>query len=144
MGLTNWIRAQQLVTLAATPLWVQLLTALPTTDGTSGGGLLDEVEWSLSRKQVNDIGGASPAWVAAAGPNGGQSLENLHLIEWDATDTAALAADASIVGVGIYSASTGGSTVGYVALATTRVVPIGGIWRWQIGDLVINVHKELC
>lgn len=149
MGLANFVRSKALLALAGTSFtaittYAQLLTALPTTDGTSGGGVLDEVEWSLDRILVNVAGGASPAWIAASGPNGGYSIENEHLIQWDATATAALAEDTTVVGVAIYSASTAGNLLAYEAFDSSRVVPVGGVFNFQAGDLVINMHKDLC
>jgi len=148
-GLTNWTRHQILAPITGAGntvelpngLHVNLLTTLPTSEGTSSGGVNGCVEWSLARVAVNDEGTSDPQFIRQAGDNGGWEFTLQGTVEWDATDTAALASNTTIVGVGVFDATTGGNLVAYAQLQSPRVVPVGGIWTFA--ELTISMFGDL-
>jgi len=147
-GLSNYARhsmLRSLVGLAGTPAlttYVALLTALPTTDGDSGGGTLSSVgavEWTLARKLVNtEASATSPYWLRASGVNGGWKMSNSGVITWSAADTTALSADTTILGVAVYDALTGGNLWAWEPLDQERVAVVGQ--AVEIGTTKIQVR----
>lgn len=134
-GLTNYARHLMLGPITGAGafnaltngLHLGLLTGLPTSAGTSGGGLNGCTEWTLARKAINDEGTTNPQMIRQAGDNGGWEMALQGEIEWSASDTNALAAAAAIVGVGLFDDSSGGNLIGWVELASTLTVPVGGV-----------------
>jgi hypothetical protein len=152
MPLMNWTHHQFLGVFdnsapIAQDTYVGLLTAVPTTYGTSAtsdGTAEGAAEWSLSRVQVNNSGGADPKWARQAGDNGGWELVLASgNVEWDAVATAALAEDTTIVGFAVYTASTGGNMIGFHKWEAPRVVPVGGVVRFEPGSLKLQLFRDL-
>lgn len=117
-GLTNWFRGNVLEVIrgndhAGVPgTWVNLLTAMPTADPLIAGGT-DETEWSLGRVQVNLAGPTEPYWGLELATDDGVWIFNQGAVEWSSGDTTALLATATVIGLGVWTASTGGNLIGY-------------------------------
>jgi len=150
-GFTNWARHQMLAPITGAGntvelpngLHVNLLTTNPTSAGSSSGGLNSCVEWSLARQAVNDEGTSDPQFIRQSGDNGGWEMALQGTVEWDAATTAALAGNTTIVGVGVFDASTSGNLVAWAELASPRVVPVGGVWSFLSDKLRINMFQDL-
>lgn len=123
LGFTNWFRASVLALFedvdrpGFAQLWVNLLTALPTTDPLSGA--TDEVEWEGARVRVYGDGSTEPYWVIELEGDNGVVARNEGSVEWLEADTENFLDTNTVAGIGVYTASTGGNLV-----AVGKVMPV--------------------
>jgi len=122
---------------AFTETWVTLFTTAPTADTT--GGVSEAVEWSPTspRARVYSDFTTEPYWwpVFVQTDTGAQTY-NQGLVRW--SDIAGLSEAATVVAVGIYSASSGGSLLYWQGLGQSRVVSNGDTIQFLQGSLKVT------
>ena len=142
-GKTSYLANQMLKSLQGLPpavfteTWVTLFTTAPTADTT--GGVSEAVEWSPTspRARVYSDGATQPYWWPISSPtDGGSQTYNQGSIRW--ADIAGLSEAATVVAVGIYSASSGGLLLYWQGLGQSRVVSNGDTIQFLQGSLKVT------
>ena len=142
-GKTSYLANQMLRSLrgltpaAFTETWVTLFTTAPTADTTAG--VAAAVEWSPTspRSRVYSDGATEPFWwLAPLDTDEGAQTFNYGPIQW--SGVAGLSAAATVVAVGIYSASSGGSLLYWQDLGHDRVVSNGDSVLFLQGSLKVT------
>ena len=142
-GKTSYLANQMLRSLqgltpaAFTETWVTLFTTAPTAD--TAAGVAAAVEWSPTspRTRVYSDGATEPFWwPILAETDEGARTYNQGPIQW--SDVAGLSAAATVVAVGIYSASSGGILLYWQDLGQTRVVNNGDTMQFLQGSLKVT------
>jgi len=122
---------------AFTETWVTLFTTAPTADTTAG--VAAAVEWSPTspRSRVHSDGATEPYWwPVLAETDEGARTYNQGPIQW--SSVAGLSAAATVVSVGIYSASSGGFLLYWQDLGQDRVVSNGDSVLFLQGSLKVT------
>ena len=146
-GLTNWTRAKCLGAIAGTDFaalagtWANLLTVNPSSE--SIGGVTNETEWSLDRIQINTDGATAPYWVQQLASDDGVELVTSGAATWDDTDTGALADTTTCVGMGIYTASTGGTLISWHPLDNDLVVQVSEVITFASGTIALQMRSDI-
>lgn len=144
-GKTSYLAKQMLRSLhgltpaAFTETWVTLFTTAPTSD--TAVGVAAAVEWSPTspRSRVYSDGATEPYWWPAAlsvETAEGSQTYNQGPIQW--SGVAGLSAAATVVSVGIYSASSGGYLLYWQDLGHSRVVSNGDSVLFLQGSLKVT------
>lgn len=153
-GLTNYVRSNALNVLmgtsfsAVSALHVNLFTENPSTDGTSGG-TTDETEWSCPRIEIAQSVQASDPYFVEEDDGltyaGGRRLRLINEVTWStATTTTYLAGgDETVIGGGIYTASTGGILLAWGPLGANATVSAGDVYTFATGKLLLSIRKLL-
>lgn len=106
--------------------YLAAFTVGPSDDGSgtevSGG--------SYARVVVNPSSGASPKWAAAAPSGSGHAVTNAA----DVSFPTATASWGTIVGIGIFDASSGGNLLAHGQLGTAKAIGIGDTLIIRAGD----------
>lgn len=146
-GLTNWFRANALAVIQGTShaalaeTWVNVLTTLPTSEATNG--TTDEVEWSLSRVEVNIVGPTEPFWDFRLSADDGAELFNTGAVTWSTGDTSGLSGDTIVLGLGVYTASTAGILLAYDDFVMTATVVPGDTFIFATDKIRIQMRSDL-
>lgn len=131
-NLLNFVFNNNSGSITAPTTYVALFTSDPT-DAASG----DEVSGgSYAREIVNENGGSSPTWDAAAVDAPGYKVANTH----DITFTTATAAWGTVTHFGIFDAETSGNLLFHGALDASKAVGLGDTFKFLAGDLVLRLE----
>ena len=128
---TQWLTSISAGTAySAAATWVALFTTLPAEDGTGGtevsGG-------SYARVQVNQDGATPPYWNAPTGSpalidNNGEIAFPQATANWG-----------TVVGCGVYDASTAGNLLYFGSLTASQTVNNGSTFKFAAGDLDLTL-----
>lgn len=96
--------------------YINLFTANPSSDNDTG------TEWSQARVQVDqDVSGsATPRWSGKKSEGNKRYVDNVGTISWILPE--GYTTNETVVGIGIWSASTGSDLLYWEALSTNRTV----------------------
>jgi len=136
-GKTSYLSTEMLKVLRGdspatyTQTYATLFTTAPTSD--SPGGVAASVEWSptTARIMVSSDGATQPYWLPTETTTDGAQVRNVGKIEWPTI--AGLSGSVTIVAVGIYTDSSGGSLLYWRDLVEPRLV--------NNGDTILFMHN---
>lgn len=142
-GFVNWIRAEWFLSLffglgpptSYNVVWVNLLTGLPSSDGTGVQGTpSDYTEWGVVRLRIGGFFTAEPVkWGLPAASTGQVEIANVGELGWTQSEVSAIGSQQEVLGVGIWNAATGGDLVAWDRLDTTLPVVPTNSYKFSAG-----------
>jgi len=149
-GFVNWIRAQWFLNLfngfgppvSYNVVWVNLLTAVPSSDGTgSQGSPSDYTEWAVERLPVGGPITAQPVKWSFPIPGTSQvEISNTAALAWTQGQVSAIGTQKIVLGVGIWNALTAGDLIAWDTLDTPLPVVPSNSYRFSIGNLRVRMQ----
>ena len=129
----------------ANPVYVNLLTASPSSDGPDANTAPTVTEWSASRKPVYNsqttadvVSNTTPYWGGLTLENDMVQISNQRTIGWDSTDLDSVGTNITVNAVAVFDAENSGNLLYWEELTVSRIVNNGDTFQFGVDRLKIR------